>query len=82
MSYLMAFKNMFLNARFNRESPGNPWFPATALKEVFADGSVIPEPDFKTFDLRFLRARDPDVDQGDPNAMAQSDGKRRLSAQW
>jgi hypothetical protein len=74
----MAFKDMFFNARFNRGSPGNPWFPATALQELFVDVSVIPDPEFKPFDLKFLRAKDPDVDQGEPNVMAHPDGKRRV----
>jgi hypothetical protein len=72
----MVFKNLFFNTCFNRDSPGNPWFPAKALGELFTDSKVIADPDFKSFDLKSLRTTDPDMDQGDPNTMADPDGKR------
>jgi hypothetical protein len=82
MSYLMVFKSMFLNTCFNRESSGNPWFPAKALGELFTDSKVTPEPEFKSFDLKSLCPGDPDMDQCEPSTMADADAKRRRSAQW
>ena len=54
---------LFFNTCFYRESPGNPKFPAKALGELFTNTRVIPDPEFKSFDLKSLRTTDR-IDQG------------------
>jgi hypothetical protein len=56
-------KNMLSNSCFYRESRGNPCFPAKALGELFASSKVIPDPEFQSFDLAPLRAKDRNIDQ-------------------
>jgi hypothetical protein len=56
---------LFFNTSFYRESPGNPSFPAKALGELFTNTRVIPDPEFKSFDLKSLPHYRPDIDQGD-----------------
>jgi hypothetical protein len=55
---------MFFNNCFYRESRGNPCFPAKALGELFKDFKVIPDPEFKSLDLKSLRSRGQDREQG------------------
>ena len=49
---------LFFNTCFYCESPGNPKFPAKALGELFTNTRVIPDPEFKSFDLKSLRTKD------------------------
>jgi hypothetical protein len=55
-----GWKKMLFNTCFYSESPGNPCFPAKALGDVFTDTKVIPDPEFKSFDLQTLRHQGPE----------------------
>ena len=55
LTLIGRIKSWFYNDCFYRQSPGNPCFPAKALGELFVDLKVIPDPEFKPFDLKYVR---------------------------
>jgi hypothetical protein len=55
---------MFFGTFFNCK------WPAKALQELFTDAKVIPDPEFKSFDLKSLRTRSPDEVQVEGDTMA------------
>jgi hypothetical protein len=54
-------------------------WPAKALQELFTDCKVIPDPEFKSFNLTSLSTTDSDRAQSEPNSMVDPDGKRGRS---
>ena len=63
---------MFFGSCFNCK------WPAKAIQELFTSAQAIPDPEFKSFDLKSLRTRDPDIDQDEPNTMADPDEKQLI----
>ena len=49
----MFFGTFFFGTFFNCK------WPAKALQELFTDAKVIPDPEFKSFDLKSLRTKSP-----------------------
>jgi hypothetical protein len=54
LTLIGRIKSWFYNDCFYRQSPGNPYFPAKALGELFVDLKVIPDPEFKPIDLKYF----------------------------
>jgi hypothetical protein len=48
-------------------------WPAKSLQELFTSAQVIPDPEYKPFDLKSLRTRDPNSDQ----RLADTNGRSR-----
>jgi hypothetical protein len=55
---------MFFGTFFNCK------WPAKTLQEFFTDDKVIPDPEFKSFDLKSLRTKSSDEVQVDGDTMA------------
>jgi hypothetical protein len=55
---------MFFGTLFNCK------WPAKALHDLFTDAKVIPDPEFKSFDPKSLRAKSPDDVQVERDTMA------------
>ena len=60
---------MFFGTYFNCE------WPPKALRELFTYAKVIPDPEFKSFDLKSLRTKGPDKDQEEADIMADRAGE-------
>jgi hypothetical protein len=55
LTLIGRIKSWFYNDCFYRQSPGNPCFPAKALRELFVDLRVIPDPELNPFDFKYVR---------------------------